>query len=446
MGKNSPRNNTTQFGQQEVVQAAPEIAIQTGYDILDETNWDPTEVGGGSVDALGGGLNRLQVGAAEGDLAALRTVDRGQYVPSFPVLWGFAFIADQMITEDQRFRGGITTIPSWANSYRLEIEGTPAGEENDYRLQIIKGGNQNISRHIDTWGADPRNIGWDETVGAILRSELGWYDFGEWKPEMQIPDLLDDDTNSIIDLVENPNPDVRRVNVPLEQLSPVGESATNNINVRIRFELENIGPNASANTVKVGNPHFNILGQNKQDPRFKDAERNGGGIGNGNIGQAQPYPLVAVRQIDSEDVPMSLSSINVIPGTDNVEVTAYMIRKENVTFTNGPDVDFGPPPGLDVNNAFFEDTTAIDSVVRWDAAGTGNNDPHRGTEGYPVGQKVSGRTVQGGAGADKSGNTAGLDANTRLSDLEYLVFFARATQTTGGISIQALDYEIGADR
>ena len=162
MVNNTPKTNTTQFGQQEVIQADPEIAIQTGYDILDETNWDDTTSGGGSVDAAGGGLNRLQVGAAEGDLAALRTVDRGQYVPSFAVLWGFAFIADQVITEDQRFRAGITTRPSWANSYRLEIEGTPAGEENDYRLQIFKNTNLNLGRHIDQWGSDPRNIGWDE--------------------------------------------------------------------------------------------------------------------------------------------------------------------------------------------------------------------------------------------------------------------------------------------
>jgi hypothetical protein len=447
MVQNSPRQNITQFGQAEMVQADPEIAIQTGYQILDKTNWDPEEVGGGTVDAQGGGLNRLQVDAAEGSMAALRTVDRGQYVPSFAVLWGLAFIADKMITEDQRFRCGITTVPTWDNSYRLEIEGTPDGEENDYRLQIFKNGNLNIGRHIDTWGSDPRNIGWDETIGCILRSELGWYDFGEWKPRMQIPDLLDDDTNSIIDIVENPDPDVRRVKVPLEQLSPVGESATDNINTRIRFELENIGPNASSNTVLVGNPHFNLLGQNKQDPRFKDVERNGGGIGGGNITTTQPYPLVAIRILPDEDVPMALTSITAVPGTEGHEISAYQMRKEDVTLANGPDADFGPAPGTDTQNSFFEDTdwNQISSVTRWDAAGTGNNDPHRGTEGYPVGRKVAGRTLPGGSGGDKAGQQSGLDANTRLSDLDYLVLFSKAT-STDGISLQSLDYEMGVDR
>ena len=284
-------------------------------------------------------------------------------------------------------------------------------------------------------------------MGCILRGELGWYDFGEGKPEMQIPDLLDDDTNSIIDLTENPNPDVRKVNVPLEQLSPVSETATDNVNFRIRFELQNVGPNASATRMQVGNPHYNILGQNEPNPRFKDVERNGGGIGNGNITQAQPYPLVAIRGTE-DDVKMLISQITAIPGTENHEISAYMMDRSDVTFTTGPDADFGPPPGLDTREAFFEDTTwdLIDSVTRFDAAGTGNNDPHRGTEGYPVGRKVAGRTVEGGSGADKAGGESGLDANTRLSDLDYLVIFARFTTGTGTTSMQALDYEMGADR
>jgi hypothetical protein len=451
MAKNSPEVRTTQFRQMEVVQGDPEIAISTGWDSIDRTNWKIEETGNGSVDpGQGGGLYGLNVTDADGDVAAIKTVDRVEYVPSMAALWGFAFIADSYITEDQEFRAGLTNRPTWRDSYQYRIIGTPAGQDNDHYLVIRKGGSDSIVRQWDTWGSDPRNIGWDETIGCILRSELGWYDFGEWKPEMQIPDLLDDDTNSIIDIVENPNPDVRKVNVPLEQLSPVAETATDNVNFRIRFELQNVGPNAGATRVQVGNPHYNILGQNEPNPRSKDVERNGGGIGGGNITTTQPYPLVAIRGTE-DDVKMLLRQITITPGTDNVEINAYLMDRSDVTFVTGPDADLGPPPGLDTRECFFEDTgwNGIDTITRFDAPGTGNNQDENGdpvgTEGYPYGRKIAGSTVIGGSGANKTGEQGGLDANAQLTDLDYLVIVARATETDG-ISLQALDYEMAVDR
>ncbi|AGM11266.1 hypothetical protein HHTV1_10 [Haloarcula hispanica tailed virus 1] len=445
MGNYSPRGGITQFSQQEVVQADPEIAISTGWNSIDKTNWDVTEQGSATVDPTTGGLYALNVTDADGDLAALQTVDRVEYVPSMAAFWGMAFLADSLITEDQEFRAGITNTETWDDAYQYRIIGTPAGEENDHYLVIRKTGSDSIVRHWDGWPSDPRQHGWDETVGMILRNEVGWYDLGEWKPEAQIPDLQTGD-NTIIDLQENPDPSVRKMVVPLDYLSAVSETATDNINFRIRFELKNTGANASANRMQVGNPHYNILGQNEPNPRFKDVERNGGSIGSGNITTTQPYPLVAIRN-NGQDVKMVLQSVVSTPVADSVEVTAYMMRKEDVTFSTGPDTDFGPAPGTDKRETFFEDTdwNGIASVTRFDAPGTGNNDPHVGTEGYPVGRKVAGRTVQGSDQNKVAGASNSLDANTQLTDLDYLVIFARATETDN-ISLQALDYEMAVDR
>jgi hypothetical protein len=438
------RFRTTQFRQQEVVQADPWYSISTGWGNIDETNWDVTESGGGSVDPGDGGLYELSVGGSEGDLAVLRTADRSGYVPSMACLFGWAFLADNLLSEDQRLRMGVTTDADWQESYRWEIQGTAGDSDSDHYLQVIKGGSKNIELHWDSWNTDPRSIGWDETIGTIVRNELGWYDFGEWKPEIQVPDLLDD-ANSIIDLTQNQDPDISKETLALNSLSPVSETATNNVNFRMRCELENIGPNASANTVRFGNVHYNILGQNDSEPRYKDVERTGS-IGGGNITQAQPYPLIAVRTTD-RDVPMTLESITATPSADDVQVTAYMMRKENVTFVNGPDVDMGPPPGLDTREAFFEDTTwqNISSVTRFDAAGTGNNDPHVGTEGYPVGRKIAGRSLLGGSGVNAAGESTGLDANVQLADLDFLVLFAQASNTDN-ISLNVLDYGMAVDR
>lgn len=447
MGNYSPETRTTQFSQMEVVQADPEIAISTGWDTIDRTNWDVIEEGSGSVDpGQGGGLYGLNVTDADGDVAAVQTVDRVEYVPSMAALFGFAFVADSYITEDQEFRAGVTNRPTWRDSYQYRIIGTPAGQDNDHFLVIRKTGSDNIIRQWDQWPSDPRQYGWDETVGCIFRGEVGWYDFGEWKPEMQIPDLRDPNTNSIIDLVENPDPSVRKLTVPLDYLSPVSETATDNVNFRIRFELQNVGPNAGATRVQVGNPHWNILGQNAPNPRFKDVERNGGGIGNGNITSGQPYPLVAIRSTE-DDVKMLLNGITAAPISDGHEISGYLMRQEDVTFVNGADADMGPPPGLDTREAFFEDTdwAGIDSVTRFDAPGTGNNDPHVGTEGYPYGRKIAGTTVQGSDQNKVAGPTNNLDANTQLTDLDYVVIFSRGTETDN-ISLQALDYEMAVDR
>lgn len=439
------KQRITQFQQAEVVQADPEIAISTGWNTIDRTNWDTEEVGGGSVDPGTGGLYELSVTAADGDVAALETTDRVEYVPSMAALWGFAFLADSVITEDQEFRAGVTNRPTWMDSYQYRIEGTPAGQDNDHYLVIRKGGQDSIVRQWDGWPSDPRLWGWDETVGAIFRGELGWYDFGVWEPQMQIPDLRDGE-GGYIDLQQNPTPDVPKTLISLDELAPAGQTATNNVNFRIRFELQNVGANAAANTVKAGNCHWNILGQNEPNPRSKDVERNGGGIGGSNITNSQPYPLVAIRGTE-DDVKMLLQQITIVPGTDNVEVTAYLMDKSDVSFTNGPDADFGPPPGLDTREAFFEDVQwdLISSVTRFDAAGTGNNNPHVGTEGWPVGRKIAGSTVIGGSGSNKSGEQGGLDANAQLTDKDYIVIFARGT-TTAGISLQALDYEMAVDR
>jgi len=288
-------------------------------------------------------------------------------------------------------------------------------------------------------------FGWDETVGAIVRNELGWYDFGEWKPEVQIPDLLDTTSNSIIDLNQNPDPNVSKVTLPLDRLSPVSETATDKVNFRMRAELKNTGPDASATTVRFGNAHYNILGQNDATPRYKDVGRTGD-IGSGNITTTQPYPLIAVRTTD-RDVPMSLEGIMTIPGSEDVHVSAYMLRKPDVAFVNGAETDMTPPPGLDTREAFFEDTEwgNIDSVTRFDAAGSGNNDPHVGTENYPVGRKLTGRSMQGGSGLSEAGASTGLEANAHLNDLDYLVFFAQAS-STDNISLKSLDYKIAVDR
>ena len=447
MVNKTPKPRTTQFRQMEVVQGDPEIAISTGWDSIDRTNWDTEEVNGGTVDpGQGGGLYGLNVTAADGDLAAIETVDRVEYVPSMAALWGFAFVADSYITEDQEFRAGVTNRPTFRDSYQYRIIGQPEGEENDHYLVIRKGGSDSIVRHWDNWPTDPRQIGWDETVGCIFRNELGWYDFGEWKPEMQIPDLRDPNTNSIIDVQPGDDPEVRKVTVPLDYLSPVKQTATDNVNFRIRFELQNVGANAGATRVQVGNPHWNILGQNEPNPRVKDVERNGGGVGGGNITTAQPYPLIAIRGTE-DDVKMILEQIYAVPGTDGHQVSAYLMDRSDVSFVNGPDTDFSPPPGLDTREAFFEDVAwgLIDSVTRFDAAGTGNNDPHVGTEGFPVGRKVAGRTLVGGSGGQKAGESASLDANAQLTDKDYLVLFSLATQTDN-ISLQVLDYEMAVDR
>jgi len=443
-GSPNEQTRTTQFRQSEVVQADPWFAISTGWGSIDKTNWDVVESGGGSVDPGTGGLHELSVGASEGDLAVLRTVDRVGYVPSMASLFGWAFLADNLLSEDQRLRMGVTTTSTWQDSYRWEILGTAGDGGSDHYLQIIKAGSKNIEIHWDSWNSDPRSVGWDETVGAIVRNELGWYDFGEWKPEIQVPDLLDD-ANSIIDLTQNQDPDISKKTLALNSLSPVSETATNNVNFRMRCELENIGPNASANTLRFGNVHYNILGQNDSEPRYKDVERTGS-IGGGNITQAQPYPLIAVRTTD-RDVPMTLESITATPSAEDVQVTAYMMRKGDVAFVNGPDVDMGPPPGLDTREAFFEDTTwqNISSVTRFDAAGTGNNDPHVGTEGYPVGRKIAGRSLLGGSGVNAAGEATGLDANVQLADLDYLVLFAQASNTDN-ISLNVLDYGMAVDR
>lgn len=429
-----------------MVQADPEFAISTGWNTIDRTNWDVTEIGSASVNPTTGGLYELEVTAADGDEAVLQTVDRAEYVPGFTVLWGFAFIAGQQLSEDQELRLGVTTNDTWDDAYQIRAIGRPGDEETDFYLVIRRGGSDSISRHWDTWGGDPRAVGWDETIGAICRNEVGWYDFGEWQPAWNIPDLLDDDTNSIIDLVENPNPDIRRISLDLEQLSPVAKTATDNINVRWRAELKNTGGNASANTVQVGNPQYYILGQNEPDARFKDVERNGGGIGNGNITTTQPYPLIAV-DVNGQDVKMALNQIQATPIQDAHEISAYLMRKEDVTFVNGPDQDLGPPPGLDQRESFFQDTdwAGIDSVTRFDAPGTGNNDPHVGTEGYPVGMKVAGRTVQGSDQNKVAGSATGLGSNSQLTNLDYLLIFSRATETDN-ISLQALDYEMAVNR
>jgi hypothetical protein len=397
------------------------------------------------VDPGTGGLYELNVGSSEGDLAALLTVNRTDYIPSLATLFGWAFIADQHLTEDQRLRMGVTTRPTWENCYRWEISGTAGDADSDHYLEIIKGGTTNIRRHWDDWDGNPRAVGWDETVGAVVRNELGWYDFGEWKPEVQIPDLLDSGSNSIIDLIENPDPNVRKTTLPLEQLSPVGETATNNVNFRVRFELENTGPNAGSNTVRVGNAHYNVLGQNSRAPRFKDVERNGS-IGGGNITSTQPYPLIAV-QITQDDVPMALENITARAGSDGVVISAYLMRTEKVTFVNGPDTDFSPPPGLDTREAYFEDATwdLIDSVTRFDAAGTGNNDPHVGTEGSPRGRKIAGGSLPGGSGPGLVGENTGLDANAQVTDIDYMVIFAESF-STDNISIDGMNYEIAVDR
>lgn len=443
---NSPKPRTTQFRQQEVVQADPEMAISTGWNTIDETNWHTETAGNGSVDpGEGGGLYGLNVTDADGDLAALETRDRVEYVPGMAALWGGAFIADSLITEDQEFRFGVTTDPSWTDSYQYRILGTPAGEENEQYLAVTKTGSDNLVKHWNDWPSDPRYQGWDETVGAILRNELGWYDFGEWKPEIQIPELRTGD-NSIIDIQEIEDPSVRKVTIPLDYLSPVGETATDNVNFRIRFELKNVGANAGATRVQAGNPHYNILGQNEPEPRFKQVSRNGGGIGGSNINQDQPYPLVAVSPTE-DDVKMVMNKITPTPATDSVEISAYLMHQSDVTFVNGAGVDLGPPPGVDTREAFFLDAQwdVIDSVTRFDAAGTGNNDPHVGTEGYPVGRKFSGATLPGGTNNTKVGTTADLETNVILTDLDYIVIFAQATDTDG-ISLEALDYEMAVDR
>jgi len=439
------RVRTTQFRQQEMVQSDPQMAISTGWGSIDKTNWDVIESGTGSVDPGTGGLYELSVGDSDGDMAVLRTVDRTDYIPSLAVLFGWGFIADQHLSEDQRLRMGVTTRPAWQDCYRWEIQGAAGDGASDHYLEIIKGGQRNVRRHWDVWASDPRTVGWDETVGAIVRNELGWYDFGEWKPEIQIPDLKDPDSNSIIDLVETPNPRVRKLTLPLEQISPVAETATDNVNFRLRFELENIGPNASSNTVNIGNVHYNVLGQNDRATRIKNVERNGG-IGGGNIDQNQPYPLIAIR-ITEDDVTMAINQINARAGTDGAVVSSYLMRKGQVTFVNGPDTDFSPPPGLDTREAFFEDATwdVIDSVARFDAAGTGNNDPHVGTEGYPVGRKVSGASIAGGSGVQAVGESTSLESNAMLSDLDYLLIFGQA-QDTNGTSLDGLDYEMDVDR
>jgi hypothetical protein len=445
VGPANERVRTTQFRQREVVQADPWFSISTGWDNIDRTNWDTVTAGGGSVDPGTGGLYELTVSAAEGDLAVLRTRDRVGYVPSMSSLFGWAFLADNLLAVDQRLRMGVTTTRDWQNAYRWEITGTPGDAPSDHYLQIIKNGTTNISIHRDRWASDPSVFGWDETVGAIVRNELGWYDFGEWKPEVQIPDLLDNTSNSIIDLNLNPDPNVSKVTLPLDRLSPVSETATDKVNFRMRCELENTGPDASAATVRFGNAHYNILGQNDATPRYKDVGRTGD-IGGGDITTTQPYPLIAVRTAD-RDVPMSLEGIMTIPGSEDVHVSAYMMRKPDVAFVNGAEQDMTPPPGLDTREAFFEDTEwgNIDSVTRFDAAGSGNNDPHVGTKGYPVGRKLAGRSMQGGSGLNEAGASTGLDANAQLNDLDYLVLMAQAS-STDNISLKALDYKIAVDR
>ena len=67
------------------------------------------------------------------------------------------------------------------------------------------------------------------------------------------------------------------------------------------------------------------------------------------------------------------------------------------------------------------------------------------TEGYPVGVKIAGRTVQGSDQNKVVGSASGLGSNAQLTNLDYLLIFSRAT-VTDNISLQARDYEMAVNR